>query len=146
MLTLVRREFIVEVGQEKAWNHLARVDQWPSWAGHIRSIEVTPAGTFGPMSTGIIHLRNGMKSAFTMSEFNPYVNWKWVGTFLWLTIHYNHIFEAVNARQTKLVWIVEADGFNVSLLGRLLAAIYNRNLNRAIPRLVDEMNATGGTA
>ncbi|MBI4430043.1 MAG: SRPBCC family protein [Ignavibacteriales bacterium] len=142
MITLLRREFTVEVGREKAWNHLARVEEWPSWASHIKRIEVATTGEIGPTSRGIIRLRNGVKSEFTMSEFNPYFNWKWKGAFLWLTIHYDHLFEAINDNQTRLVWVVEGEGFSVSFLGKLFAFIYNRNLNKAIPRLVDEMNAS----
>ena len=71
MITLLRREFKVDIPREKAWQHLARVEQWPSWAKHIKHVEMTPAGELGPKSTGIIHLSNGVKSAFRMTEFNP---------------------------------------------------------------------------
>src|SRR6266852_7538661 len=36
MITLLRREFTVELPLEKAWQHFARVEQWPSWAKHIK--------------------------------------------------------------------------------------------------------------
>ena len=142
MITLLRREFKADVPREKAWQHLARVEQWPSWAKHIKQVEVTPAGELGPKSTGIIHLSNGIKSSFTMTEFNPQRNWKWVGPLLWLIVHYDHIFEEVNPQQTKLIWIVEGEGFGVSVFGRLFAKIYNKNLNKAIPLLIDEINAS----
>ena len=77
-----------------------------------------------------------------MTEFNPHRNWKWVGRFLWLTIHYDHIFEEVNPQQTKLVWVIEGDGFGVSIFGRLFAKIYSMNLDKAIPLLIEEMNAS----
>jgi hypothetical protein len=32
MKVLIRREFIVDVPVERAWEHLARVEAWPSWA------------------------------------------------------------------------------------------------------------------
>jgi hypothetical protein len=136
----IQREFVVEVGQETAWQGLAKVESWPSWAKHIKRIEVIPAGELGPKSKGVIHLSNGIKSEFTMTEFNPYRNWKWVGPFLWLTINYDHIFESLDPSRTKLTWIVEAEGFGVSIVGRLFATIYNRNLSKAIPLLISEMN------
>ncbi len=77
-----------------------------------------------------------------MVEFNPERNWKWVGTFLWLTVHYDHRFEALDDRRTRLTWVVAAEGLGVSVLGRVFAAIYNGNLSRAIPRLMAELNAT----
>ena len=49
---LLRREFTVELPLEKAWQHLARVEQWPSWAKHIKQVEVQPPGELGPESTG----------------------------------------------------------------------------------------------
>jgi hypothetical protein len=75
-----------------------------------------------------------------MAELNPFRNWKWVGPFLWLTIDYDHRFESLEARRTRLTWVVMAEGFSVSVLGRLFAAIYNRNLDKAIPLLIREMN------
>ena len=76
-----------------------------------------------------------------MIEFNPYKNWKWVGPFLWRTIHYDHQFRAVDDRRTKLTWIVAANGFADSLLGPTFASIYQRNLAAAIPRLVHELKS-----
>jgi Polyketide cyclase / dehydrase and lipid transport len=142
MIMLLRREFTVDLPLQRAWDHLARVEQWPTWAPHIRKIELKPPGELGPQSTGVIHLTNGMKPAFRMTEFNPPGNWKWVGPFLWATVHYDHRFEALDAEHTKLIWVVEAKGFGASILGRLFARIYRVNLERAIPLLIAEMNAS----
>jgi hypothetical protein len=76
-----------------------------------------------------------------MVEFNPPHNWKWVGPFLWLRIEYDHRFNAIDELRTRLTWIVRAGGVGVALFGRLFGMIYNRNLNRAVPSLVAEMNA-----
>lgn len=141
MTTLLHREFTVDLPLEKAWRHLARAEHWPSWARHIKQIALQPTGELGLGSTGIIHLSNGIKSAFTMTEFNPYRNWKWTGGFLWLTVDYDHRFEELNPRQTKFTWIVDGAGFGVSVFGRLFAKIYGKNLDKAIPELIEEMNA-----
>ena len=87
MFILLRREFTVELHVKDAWQHLSRVEEWPSWASHIKQVKVQAGSVLSPNSTGIIYLNNGIKSAFTMIEFNPYHNWKWVGRFLWLTVH-----------------------------------------------------------
>jgi hypothetical protein len=142
MITLLRREFTVELPLEKAWQHLARVEEWPSWARHIKQVELQPAGELGLGSTGRMLLTNGLKPAWRVTEFKPYRNWKWVGGFLWLTVHYDHRFEELNSTQTKLTWVIEAEGFGVSVLGRLFAKIYRKSLDRAIPLLIEEMNAT----
>ena len=141
MIQLLRREFTVELPVEKAWRHLARVEQWPSWAKHIKEVRVQPPGPLELKSVGIIHLINGIKTRFAMTEFNPYRNWKWVGRFLWLSVHYDHQFEELNGRQTKLIWIVEGGGLGVSVLGRVFAKVYNKNLDRGIPLLIEEIKA-----
>jgi hypothetical protein len=139
----LRREFTVELPVEKAWQHLARVEQWPSWARHIRRIDVQPPGELGPTSTGRLHLTNGIKPVFAVTEFQPFQNWKWVGGFLWLTVYYDHRFEELNSARCKITFLIEATGFGAWLFGRLFATIYRRSLDRAIPLLVQEMNASG---
>ena len=141
MITLVQREFIVDVPLEIAWQHLGRVEQWPSWAKHIKRVELDPPGEITPTSKGAFHLSNGMKAVFQMTEFNLHRNWKWVGTFLWMIVEYDHRFEAIYQRQTRIIFVVDGKGFGVSTLGRLFALIYNRNLNAAIPRLIAELVA-----
>jgi hypothetical protein len=139
MITLIDREFTVKVSLQRAWNHIEQVDQWPTWAHHIKRIDVVPQGKLGLHSSGTIHLANGMKSTFRVTEFNPCRNWKWVGPFLWLTIHYDHCFESLNSHQTKVRFALEASGFGVSFFGRVFATIYRRNLEKAIPLLVSEL-------
>jgi Polyketide cyclase / dehydrase and lipid transport len=139
MVTLIDREFTVNVSRERAWDYLVRLDLWPTWAPHIKSIGTHPPGELGPNSSGVIHLANGMKSTFHMTEFNRYDNWKWVGPFLWLTIHYDHRFESVSSNQTRLRFVLDASGFGVGFFGRLFARIYSRNLEKAILLLVKAM-------
>ena len=141
MMTLLTRQFIVDRAPEQAWQHLARAERWPTWAKHIRQVELRPAGEVGPNTTARLTLSNGVKSTLTMTEFNPPHNWKWVGRFLWLVIAFDHRFEELNPQQTRLTWIVEAKGFGVSAFRRLLATFYGRNLDRAIPSFVEEMKA-----
>ena len=142
MITLIDREFTVNVSRETAWRYLARLELWPTWAAHIKSVEMRPEGELGPHTDGVIHLANGMKSVFRMTEFNPYHNWKWVGPFLWLTIHYDHRFKPISTDQTSVRFILEAEGPGAGSLGRLFARIYRRNLEKAIPRLVKGMEST----
>ena len=142
MVTLVRREFVVEARLQEAWNHLAQVERWPSWARHIRRVVVVPGGPLTGKSAGRIQLNNGLRSTFKMVEFNPGKNWKWDGPFLWLTVHYDHQFDTVGVDRTKLTWVVASEGFGESLVGKLFARIYSRNLDMAIPRLINELRST----
>jgi hypothetical protein len=142
MVSLIEREFTVELPSQRAWDYLARVEQWPSWARHIKRIELQPPGELGPQSKGVLRLTNGMKPAFRVTEFNPPRNWTWVGRFLWLTVIYDHQFEELDAGHTKLTFIVKGAGFGARILGALFAKFYRGTLEKAIPLLVAEMNAS----
>ncbi len=114
----IRREFVVDAPLERAWQHLARVEAWPSWAA-------------------------GLKARFAVTEFVPKSHWKWISNFLGATIHYDHRFEPINHDRTKMQFIIEANdlGFGKFLLLKLYAAMYGKNLDKAIPNLVAEINA-----
>jgi hypothetical protein len=140
MLTLLRREFIVERGIDDAWRHLARIEQWPSWARHIKKIDLSPPSELGPGSTGVLYLRNGIKSTFKVTEFLSGRSWRWVGGFLWATVDYDHLFTKLSDSRTSITFVVSARGCCISTIGRLFAWIYKRNLDVAIPHLVQEMN------
>jgi polyketide cyclase/dehydrase/lipid transport protein len=146
MITLIEREFTVDVSLQHACEHLARIEQWPSWAPHIKQIELRPPGELGPQSTGVIHLANGMKPAFRVTEFNPPHNWTWVSRLLWFTVIYDHRFEVLDAEHTKVIFIVQATGFGAGIVGPLFARMYRPDLERAIPRLIREMNAQSASA
>lgn len=140
MIEILRRSFTVELTPDAAWNHLARVQQWPSWAKHIRRVELEPPGELTEHSRGAIHLTNGLKPVFEVTEFAPPHHWAWIGRFLWLAVRYDHLFEEVTPQRTSLTFVVEADGMGATVIGRLFAKIYAKNLDKAIPNLVQQMN------
>jgi len=45
VIQLIRREFYVDAGLQKTWEHLSNVERWPTWARHIRRIELIPPGS-----------------------------------------------------------------------------------------------------
>ena len=143
LVRLLERRFTVKVPLEKAWAHLERVEQWPSWAHHIRAVHLQPKGRLTRTTIGRFHLSNGVRSEFKVTDYRPPLGWKWQGPFLWLSVSYDHQFEAVGAAQTKMLWTVAAEGFGASVLGRVFAVIYNRSLDKAIPRLQAELAAEG---
>lgn len=79
----IRREFVVDAPLKRAWDHLARVEAWPSWAKHIRSVRIEPPGELSPSTMGVFQLANplrsgwpGIKARFAMTEFAPKSRWK----------------------------------------------------------------------
>jgi Polyketide cyclase / dehydrase and lipid transport len=143
MLKLVHEEFVVDVPVETAWNHLAQVENWPSWAKHIKRVELKPPGRITPNSQGKIYLRMAPASTFKVTEFVLHKRWKWVGPFLWMTVYYDHTFEPVDTTHTRMAFIVHGEGFGIRVFGRIFGAVYNANLRRAIPNLIAELNALG---
>jgi hypothetical protein len=148
MKVLIQRESVVDVPPERASDHLARVESWPTWAKHITSVTLEPPGELSPSTVGVFHLANplrsgwpGIKARFAMTEFVPKNHWKWIGKFPWLTVHYDHRFEPINDARTKIQFIIEVTGFGKSVIGKLFATTYSKNLDKAIPNLVAEMNA-----
>lgn len=140
MKRLIERSFEISASLADAWNHFAQVEKWPSWARHIRKVELHPTGELGPHTHGRLHLRNGMKSEFSMTSYEPHMSWQWSGPFLWMHIDYDHRFRVVDERTTEMTFVVEGSGFGINFFGPIFATIYNRNLDRAIPNLIAEMN------
>ena len=138
MRELVRREFTVEVPLQTAWDHLANVESWTSWAKHIKRVTLDPAGRLTDHSAGAFRLAGGARSTFKMEEYQPPTRWQWVGRFLTADVHYDHRFTSLDDGHTRLVWTVTAEGLGESSLGRIFGTIYARNLDKAIPNLQSE--------
>jgi uncharacterized membrane protein len=142
MIELVRRDFVVDVPLQDAWNRLSLVEDWPSWAKHIKAVRLKPAGPLTERSEGAFRLAGGARSTFRMEVYDAPRRWQWVGRFLTVQVHYDHRFEPADGEHTRLIWTVEAEGPGAGTLGRIFGAIYNRNLNKAVPNLQAEMRST----
>jgi len=142
---LLRRTLDVPVPVGEAWTRLSRVEAWPSWARHIRSARLEPAGALGPGSRGVFLLKPGIPTRFEMTDWDPPRRWKWRGEFLWLTVGYDHRFEPLPGDGTRIVLEVDATGFALGTLGRLFAFVYARNLDRALPLLAREFGGAGAS-
>ncbi len=139
MVRLLERRFSVRAPLTRAWQHLQRVERWPSWAHHIRRIDLQPPGPLTPGSVGALVLTSGIRSTFRIEELTPGKNWRWAGPFLWITVHYDHRFAPSGPGQTEIAFVLDGEGVGARVFGRLFAAIYARNLDRAIPNLVREI-------
>ena len=139
MVRLLERRFKVKAPVQGAWTHLEKVEQWPTWARHIRRIDLKPSGSLRGDSEGAITLTNGIRSTFRMEQLNEGINWKWAGAFLWITVHYDHQFTRISPEETEIGFVLDGEGVGAGLFGRLFAALYSRNLDRAIPNLIHEI-------
>ncbi len=140
---LLRREFTVDLPLDDAWRALADVATWPTWAGHLRRVSVTPPGPVGATSVGTLSFRPVGRSAFRISAYDEHNHWEWVGRVLWLTIRYDHHF-AASGDTTLMTWTVSQEGARSTALGRLFASVYGRRVDRAIPRLQVHLGSPEG--
>jgi hypothetical protein len=74
-----------------------------------------------------------------VDELEPQQSWRWSGPFLWLTVRYDHRFEAVGDGEVEIRFAVDGEGAGIAVFGRLFAIVYARDLDKAIPRLVREL-------
>lgn len=79
-----------------------------------------------------------------MIEFDPTRHWKWAGSFLGSQILYDHIFSQTEPGQTSVRFTVDVDGGPGALLRGIFGRIYRKNLERAVPLLVQEIEAIAG--
>ena len=140
MITILNCEFVVDASIETAWVHLAKIEEWPSWARHIKDVKIWPSGDISHNSVGSLRLTNGIESEFRVTEFQLHQNWKWIGPFLWMRMEYDHRFEPLGYDKTKFTWIIEGEGTGASTIGRVFAWQYKRNLDKAIPLLQHEIS------
>ena len=135
MKRLLERTFPVEATSERTWTELVAAEQWPRWARHLRSVQVTPPGPVGPGSSATLKLTNRTRASMRVTEFQDGRRFRWEGSFLWLGLGYDHLVTTDELGRVRITFTVDAAGVGVDTIGPLFARVYARNLDRAIPRL-----------
>lgn len=134
MRRMLERSFDVQANATAAWRVLVDATDWPTWAPHLRRVEVTPPGPVGPSSAATLRLTNFTSARVAVTEFEDRRRFRWEGSFLWLDLGYDHVVETLG-RGSRITFSVDGRGRGINSLGRLFARLYARNLDRAIPRL-----------
>lgn len=70
MHRMLERSFYVAAAPAVVWRALIDAADWPTWATHLRRVEVTPRGPVGPSSTARLHLTNGTSATVAVTEFD----------------------------------------------------------------------------
>jgi hypothetical protein len=136
------RELVVDAPIEAAWHHFNRAADWPSWHTDLLRADVEPPGELGPTSVATLHARKGPAVKFRMVTFEPYRHWTWVAKLLWCTLEYDHRFEKLAERRTRIVLHTEVHGAGAGLFARIIGGAGGKSLDKALPRLVDQMKAS----
>lgn len=146
MRRFLERSFDVAAPPENVWAHFGQIEKWPSWARHIRSVRLDPPGMIGPTSRGTFALTNHIRTSFTVTEFEAGRRFLWRGRFLGMLVDYDHVLELLPGGGTHVTFTVDGEGATARLLGPIFARIYGRDLGRAIPRLVAELEGSTGSS
>jgi hypothetical protein len=141
--TAFRKEFVVSVPRDVAWDHFSRATEWPSWASYIKSVELSPPGEIGPATIGTVNLQKGQRTTFHMTVFEPKDHWQWSTNLLWFTLDYDHIFQGASDLDTRIVLHMKVKGFGKSLLALAIDQMTRSDLDASIPKLIKEMNERG---
>ena len=137
--TAFRREIVVNVPPRIAWDYFSRPKQWVSWLGEAAApTTVGPTDVLGPDSTASF----AGNFTFHMKTFQPYQHWMWAAPLGPMTIEYDHTFEPINDRQTRIVFHQSVRGFGNDAMAALLGAITAAGGHQAaLNRLAAEINA-----
>jgi hypothetical protein len=136
-VTAFRREIVVNVPREVAWDHFSRPRAWESWLGSGAPTEVGPGDVIGPETVASF----GSTVTFRMAEFDPPNHWMWATRMLWFTSRYDHAFQRITERQTRMVFHMTITGFGSDAFARVLGvATAAGGHQEALQRLADEIN------
>lgn len=138
------RSFAVEAPVNIVWDHLIKIERWPSWAPHIKRVQLSPPGALTERSRGILHQRWGMTTTFAVTELRYLRHWTWRGRVMGIEVEHTHRFEATSEHRTQLIFTVGCRGSGAALTVKLFTALHGHHLDRAIPLLIAEINGLMG--
>src|SRR5262245_4423377 len=137
-----RRQIVVNVPPRVAWDYFNRPKQWASWLGEAGApTAVGPSDVVGP-DTWATFAGNFQ---FRMTVFEPYTHWMWTAHLGPMTVDYDHSFQPINDRQTRMVFHQTVTGFGNDVFAVLLGAATSLGGHQAaLDRLAKEINGQAG--
>jgi len=144
MREVVREQVIVDRPDEVAWNHLAALERWPTWAGHIRRMDPTPPGALTASTSVILFMRRGPRTTMTVTEYEPPRRWVWEGRSLRTVTRFEHRFERLGDASTRIWFLAWMGGPFARLGGWWFGRMMKRYLAIALPKLKAEIEESTG--
>jgi hypothetical protein len=86
-------------------------------------------------------LKPAVPTTFRMTAFDAPHSWSWRGKLMGTTLDYDHRIEAFADRGVRITFTIDGSGATSGVIGPVFALVYSRILDRAIPNLVDELDA-----
>ncbi len=143
MREVLREEVTVDRSEQVAWDHLAALERWPSWAAHIKSMAPTPPGNLTGSTSVKMHMSNGMRTTMTVVEYDPPHRWVWEGRSMGTVTRFEHRFEPVEDGRTRIWFLAWMGGAFAGPGGWWFGRAMRRYLSRAFPKLKAEIESRG---
>lgn len=141
MREVVREQVVVERAAAEAWKHLARLEKWPSWAGHIKRMDPTPPGELTAQTKVKLQMRAGPSSTMVVTDYDPPWSWVWEGRSMGVTTRFEHRFEELDGGSTRIWFLARVSGPLAGPGGWMFGRTMKRALGIALPKLKAEIEA-----
>lgn len=138
---VVRESVEVDRPLEVVWAHLAKLEQWPSWAAHIRRMEPTPPGQLTARTEVVLHMTVGFRTKMTVTEYDRPRRWLWEGRSLGTITRFEHKLEQVGEERTRIWFLAWMGGPLSGPAGWMFGRMMRRYLAVALPKLKAEIEA-----
>jgi hypothetical protein len=144
MREVVREQVTVDRPDAVAWDHLAALEQWPTWAGHIRRMDPTPPGALTASTSVVLSMRRGPRTTMKVTEYEPPRRWVWEGRSFGTVTRFEHQFERLGDASTRIWFLAWMGGPLAPLGGWWFGRMMKRHLSIALPKLKAEIEERTG--
>lgn len=141
MREVLREEVTVDRPDTVAWDHLAALEKWPTWAGHIRRMDPSPPGNLTDSTSVVLHMSNGVRTTMTVTEYEPPRRWVWEGRSFGTLIRFEHRFEPLEDGRTRIWFLAWMGGPLATPGGWWFGRMMRRYFKSAFPKLKAEIEA-----
>ena len=141
MRQVVREEVVVDRSPSVAWKHLAKLEEWPSWAVHIRRMDPNPPGDLTDSTQVVLHMRAGPRTKMIVTEYDPPQRWVWEGRSFGVTTRFEHKLEEIGGGRTRIWFLAWMSGPLAGPAGWTFGKMMRRSLAQALPKLKGEIEA-----
>lgn len=125
-----------------AWDHLARLEAWPTWAGYIRWMDPDRPGAVTASTEVVLLMHAGPMARMVVTGHDPPRSWAWEGDSPGVTTMFEHRFDEIDEDRTRISFLAWMDGLLAPVYAPVVGAVMHRNLARTLPRLKAEIEDT----
>ncbi len=130
-MALIARTVSISAPPAKVWQVITRVERWPEWATHMKSLVPQGEGPVGLGSRVRVKAKGLPGSIWEVTEFEPQRSYTWVTSLApGLSMTGGHVVEPEDDG-SRATLSLEASGPLAAVVGPLLAIVFRRNTRLA---------------